>query len=264
MRQWTVRPSTWSGSVDGRLALVAIELAGQPGFAEGLLREINRLACFEHCTVFRFADDRAGRPGCEVVDAASRHRIGTAHHTSALYADRFASLDVNLRYVERGASDAIHATHFAAQELPHPDYRDACYVRNGLIDRVSLMRWSDVRSAVSLNFYRSQRHGRTSSHERDLLLQASPILLRAAMLHAERIDPERAPGGESLLSRLAGARTLTPRERQLLVLVLDGLTVADAAARMGVRLSTAVTLKRRGFGRLGVRSKEELLRRLAS
>jgi DNA-binding CsgD family transcriptional regulator len=266
MKQWTVLPSTWSGTVDGRLALAAVELAGRPGFAEGLLREIDRIACFDHCTVFRFADDRTGRPGCEVVDAASRHRQATAQQTSALYADRFANLDPNLRCVERGAGagDAIHATHFAASELPHADYRDACYVRNGLIDRVSLMGWADTRRAVSLNFYRSRRHGQTTRHECAALLQASPILLRAAMRHADALDPTRAPGGADLLARLADASALTPREREVIALVLDGASVAEAAARMGVRPSTAITLKKRGFGRLRVRSKEDLLRRLAA
>jgi DNA-binding CsgD family transcriptional regulator len=264
MKQWTVRPSSWSGTVDARLALATVELAGRPGFAEGVLREINRIACFDHCTVFLFADDRTGRPGCEVVDAASRHQLATARQTSALYADRFANLDPNLHCVERGAGEAIHATQIAASELPHPDYRDACYVRNGLIDRVSLMSWADTRRAVSLNFYRSRRHGETSAHECAVLLQASPILLRAAMRHADALDPPRARGGADLLARLSDADALTPREREVIALVLDGASVTEAAVRMGVRPSTAITLKKRGFGRLRVRSKEALLRRLAA
>lgn len=265
MREWTVRLSSWSGNVDGGLALVAFDRAGQPGFADALLNEINRVAGFDHCTVFRFEQDHGDRFACDVVDAASRYQTPTARHTSTLYAERFARLDVNARYLGQGPSDAIRVTHLVADELPFAEYRDACYGRNGLVDRVSLIGCQDAHHTVALNFYRRRQRGLISRHERDLLLQCSPLLVRAAVRHADLMRPDdQRSAGAALLGRLSGAEQLTRREHELLALLLDGHTVAEAAAHMGVQPSTAITLKKRGFARLGVRSRQALLRRLAA
>jgi DNA-binding CsgD family transcriptional regulator len=67
-----------------------------------------------------------------------------------------------------------------------------------------------------------------------------------------------------MLARVSALASLTERETQVCCLLLEGLKVPEVALRMGIKASTATTLKKRAFTRMGVRTKEELLRRLAT
>ena len=265
VKEWIVRATDGSRHVDGGLALALIQQVGRARFADVLLQQVNRHAAFEHCTIYELTLDAADRLACRVLDAASRHQVPTAHKTSILFAQKYSRLDVNRRYLGHPNAPARQvATYFLARDLPHHEYRETCYTRNGLVDRFSLLSMERPDCAVALNFYKSSRQGKTESSEREQLLWNAPLLLEAAMRHASMLRPAPSRSGADLLARIASPEPLTPRESQLCSLLLEGLTVQQAADRMGIRPTTAVTLKKRGFARLGLRSKEELLRRCAA
>jgi DNA-binding CsgD family transcriptional regulator len=261
IKQWTLDGAESWRPLDNRLAIAALAHVGRSGFADHLLAELEHAGRFEHCTVFGFDTQQRGRVSCSVVDAASRHQVATARRTSALFADRFAHLDVNGRYLGDGAHRAgIFATYFVAQDLPHSDYRDACYIRNGLVDRFSVVTVNPAnRGAIALNLYRSARLGPMRTCDREQLLRCAPILALAGVRHAEmlRADPGNAV---DMLLRIPGSTRLTARESELCTLLLEGATLNAAAERMEIKASTAITLKKRAFARLGVRSREDLLR----
>lgn len=264
VKQWIVDGQGWSRRVDGALALALMQHVGRAGFAQALLTQVNRTAAFEHCTVYELEQEAGDGITCSVLDAASRHRAPTALKTSTLFARRFSQLDVNRRYIDGAAPrGGLFATYFLSRDLPHHDYRDACYARNGLLDRFSLVSVGQGGSALALNFYKGQAQGAASGCERDQLLWHAPLLVEAAARHAALLRPVPVRSGEDLLARVPAHAALTAREAQLCMLLMEGHTVHDAASRMGVRPTTAITLKKRAFARLGVRTREELLRRSA-
>jgi DNA-binding CsgD family transcriptional regulator len=227
-----------------------------------MLGAINACASFEHCTVFRFTKDSSQRIGCSILDAASRHHTSVARHTSELFVERFAQFDWNTRYLGQGGPDVIRASYFSTRDLVHHEYRACCYDRNGLTDRLSFAMTYGSDSVVTFNLYRSIRQGNISSHECAALLDAAPVIARASMRHAKLVRPANAECGIDLMKRLRDGHTLTRREHQVCALLLDGLGIREAAARMGVQPSTATTLKKRAFARLNLQTKEDLLRRL--
>ncbi len=80
----------------------------------------------------------------------------------------------------------------------------------------------------------------------------------ATLWHA-RAEIELAATGERVRKRDAGSgNELTPQERRIAVLVRDGLTNREVAARLFVSTNTVETHLRHVFQKLGVRSRTEL------
>ena len=262
--EWEIESGNWSRPVHGALAVGLMQHVGHAGFAQALLGHVNAHAEFEHCTIYELLLERSSMVTCRVLDAASRRAIPTARETSRLFAQKFAQHEVNGRFLTGSRSRrGDFATHFLSRDLPHPDYREVCYTRNGLADRFSLVRVEGDR-ALALNFYKGTLRGETVGSEREHLLGNAPFLVEAVARHAALTQPSRRPSGADLLARLTTHVALTEREAQVCALLLEGFTVPQAAIRMGIRPSTATTLKKRAFVRLGVRTKEEMLLALAS
>ncbi len=261
-REWTVGSSERNSLADMRIALVAIDSVEKVGFAESMLGAVNTCAAFEHCTVFRFTKDASHHIGCSILDAASRHNTTVARHTSELFIERFAQFDSNTRYLGLECPDIVQASYFSTRDLVHHEYRSCCYDRNGLIDRLSFAITDGCDSVVTFNLYRSIRQGNISSHECAALIGAAPVIARAALRHANCARSANVARGIDLMQRLRDSHTLTRREHQLCALLLDGLTLRVAAEEMGIKLSTATTLKKRAFARLHLQTKDDLLRRV--
>ena len=80
------------------------------------------------------------------------------------------------------------------------------------------------------------------------------------------VIPATAQGAEALLRKsrsrridaLVDAHALTPRERQILELTLDGMDSPTVAERLGLSDNTVRTHKKGLYRKLGVHSKQEL------
>ncbi len=261
---WEIESKNWSRPVPGDMALALIRQLGHAGFAQELLGQVNALADFEHCTVYEFRLDGCTEVSCRVLDAASRRPIPTARETSRLFAQKFAQHDINGRFLtDSHVRRGIFATHFLSRDLTHQDYREVCYTRNALVDRFSLITVEDGR-ALTINFYKGANRGETAGSEQVNLLCNAPLLLEAAVRHTALMYPSPCHTGADMLARVSALASLTERETQVCCLLLEGLKVPEVALRMGIKASTATTLKKRAFTRMGVRTKEELLRRLAT
>ena len=71
------------------------------------------------------------------------------------------------------------------------------------------------------------------------------------------LDGAASPGGDDPDDRY---ETLTPREREVLHLVAEGLTAPQAAERLGVSPRTVETHRANGLAKLGLHSQAELIR----
>jgi Response regulator containing a CheY-like receiver domain and an HTH DNA-binding domain len=106
-----------------------------------------------------------------------------------------------------------------------------------------------------------------SGEPRPILLYDAPRL--EALLTATTDIPRpsmlvlcRLPNARTLESvkRLASLFELPQREAQLAVALNEGLTIAEAAERMGLTLETARNYSKRLYAKLGVRGQAELVR----
>lgn len=91
----------------------------------------------------------------------------------------------------------------------------------------------------------------------EALLTTTTDMPRRSMLVLCRLPNART--GESV-ERLARLFDLPPREAELAVALNEGLTIAEAARRMGLTLETTRNYSKRLFAKLGVRGQPELVR----
>ena len=88
-------------------------------------------------------------------------------------------------------------------------------------------------------------------------------MLARGMAYAERLAAEGGRrGGENLEETLARA-PLTPRERDVVSLLVGGCSTRDIASRTGLTVATVNTYLKRIFSKLGVHSRVELVARMA-
>jgi DNA-binding CsgD family transcriptional regulator len=69
----------------------------------------------------------------------------------------------------------------------------------------------------------------------------------------------RSAGAQEVLSLVSRARGLTPRERQLVALLLEGLDTRELADRLVISTYTVKDHLKSVFDKLGVRSRRELV-----
>ncbi len=90
--------------------------------------------------------------------------------------------------------------------------------------------------------------------------RAQRILDRRTHVSLLLLDPDAAPGtNETLLEDLYG---LTPREAELALLLMAGLTLEESARKLGVTTNTVRTLLKRVTAKTDSRSQADLVRRL--
>jgi DNA-binding NarL/FixJ family response regulator len=177
-------------------------------------------------------------------------------------AERLAELDPVRNYPERGAALIAGLVGASAYRLERSDGADVS----------SDAALTTTEPTISLPL----RQGRSpvgtlhleivgdapSGNQLDVLKWASRLYARG-LDHADRLAEEggRRPG-EAVEQTLRRA-PLTPRERDVVSLLVAGSSTRDIASETGLTVSTVNTYLKRIFSKLGVHSRVELIARMA-
>lgn len=236
--------------------------------AEQVLQLLAPLVPMAQCTIFSF--EGASRP--RTVAVGDRARTRELPDISQAYVQRFYRLD--------GAREAMQAheafarsapaqhPHIvlhrqAASEVAHPEYRHICYELPQVAERLAILSLHEGRRWISVNFYRGREHGLLSAAELGRLQALAPLIVQAVRLH----HTGQALGGDLLalmMDRLslrcaAQAAPLTAREEDVVRALLQGLSVAELAERLGLTVASAQTYTKRLYRKLGVSGHKALV-----
>lgn len=128
--------------------------------------------------------------------------------------------------------------------------------------RVSLPLRNGRQTLGTIHLYLPQGNTRLNNNELRLARWGVRILARG-MSYARRLANEGGRrGGEDVEETLARA-PLTPRERDVVALLVSGSSTRDIAGRTGLTVATVNTYLKRIFSKLGVHSRVELVARMA-
>jgi DNA-binding CsgD family transcriptional regulator len=234
----------------------AIAALGRAAFASELLAALNRFIAVDHVCLMRVAD----RTRPPVLESASWRGGAHVAEVQRAYLNGLYRFDPNLNLP---AQSGVTVRHLRRAALPHADYRDACFVRAGLLERLTVAA-TDGGQLVLLNLYRLDPSGPFAAGEIATIDALSRFLAAIAIKHVSALgmllrSRDRADRVAALAARLhALDGRLTSRERDVLSRVMLGVTSEGIALDLGIGLNTVLTYRKRAYARLGVTSQAEL------
>ena len=244
--------------------LEKLGLSDRHAVAEEVLRLLGPLVPLAQCTIFSF--EGTGRP--RTVAVGDRSRTRELPDISQAYVQRFYRLD--------GAQQAMQAHEAAARKAPpqhphivlhrqaasdvqHPDYRQTCYTLPQVAERLAILSLHEGRRWLSVNLYRGLEHGPFSEAEVATVQALAPLIVQAVRLHYTG-QVLSADLMALMLDRLAlRGPVLTARDVDVVRGLLQGLSVADLAAQLGLTPASAQTYTKRLYRKLGVSGHKELV-----
>ncbi|RJF95196.1 helix-turn-helix transcriptional regulator [Noviherbaspirillum saxi] len=244
------------GSMPLPVTLELIESVGRRAFYAAVLRAVNRFAQVDHCALMRIPV--GGQ--IEVFGADSKSSPSLLAAATVAYIDHYHKFDPN-RILLRDAKAMRGELQVHRQrrvDMGDRAYREACYERSELVERLSFSTGIDDGSLVALNVYRREVTGEFNRTEVASLTDIAPVLLAACVRHVDliRCVVRDAESWHELLKMRCAS--LTKREVDVLSCMLSGMTLRDAAQACGIAFSSAVTYSSRAYNRLGVRTLREV------
>jgi DNA-binding CsgD family transcriptional regulator len=234
----------------------AITALGGAAFASELLAALNQSVPIDHVCLMRFVD-RVRPP---VLESASWRGGAHVAEVQRAYLDGLYRFDPNLSLP---AQSGVVFRHLRRDAIVNTDYRKACFVRAGLLERLTVAA-AEAGQLVLLNLYRLDPSGPFAAGEIAAVEELSRFLAALAIKHVGTLgmllrSRDRADRIAALAARLhARDGRLTMRERDVLSRVMLGVTSEGIALDLGIGLNSVLTYRKRAYARLGVSSQVEL------
>lgn len=240
------------------LALV-IDRIGQDGFDRQLLAWLGRMVSFDSALVLIYAEQQ--RPKILVDALDNPDRRNNAQH----YVDKAYLLDPFYLHARRSSETClIQLRDIVPEDFSRSDYVETYYRRSAIRDEVNFLIPVD-QATYAICVERSVRQPPFSVGDltrlRLLLPLMNALVKRHWILVADR-HAHAQPDSEHLrLERILadfGRAVLTPREREVVGLMLRGYALAQVAERLKISSETARVHRRNIYEKLSIGSLAEL------
>lgn len=230
-----------------------IEGIGGMDFSQSVLKAMNYVAEFDHCTIFEFHDE--GPPS--LVGISSWNPNGKLVRSTRAYLSRFHHLEPT-RAVMHGRKETLFLRHHTSIDVDNLEFRRTCYEEEAIGERLSIV--TSVRPAVWLvvNLFRD-------SVQDPLTVDCVNMVARHAFLVgiAGRRDSIvracAASPSQALSIQLApNLPRLSVREKEVCSYILAGYSHPQIANELKIGLSSVITFRKRAYQKLGVGDSRQL------
>lgn len=265
---WILEPKPLPGltvSLTQTAALMQqLGMGHQHAVAEGLLNLLGEHVPLAQCTIFAYEGMRVPR----IVAVGDRSRTQALADIAEAYVARFYQLDGCMTAMREELSAARKAGMLhprivmhrqTGADIAHDEYRHVCYERPQVAERLALLALYEGRRWLSVNLYRGIEHGPFDAAAISMVSAFAPLIVHAVRLHhtGQSVNQEL---GDLLLARLRARHSqLTPRDCDVVRSLLDGLSTAAMAERLGLTLASARTYVKRVYRKLGVSGQRDLM-----
>ncbi len=185
--------------------------------------------------------------------------IGPTCQRTGWYAREFYKSDPVIQNSDSRGRGAIIQSVINSREIERPDYREICFDRPRLRQKISFASmYADGR--VLCNFYLRNPIG---SDLIAALESLAAVALPSLWRHADKSRQSAASIVDRIEARLAASYPdLTLRERQVCARTIAGWTAEAAALDLGIGAGTALTYRRRAYSRYDYSSAGQFLERI--
>ena len=251
MRKWNCNGSACGTGRHTQLLAGLIHQLGQPRFRATLLETLQPLVPAASYSVYR-----TGRHSVpQLFLSGSLGVPDTTRDCWLAYLSGPQRSDRTLINEISGDEQPL-LCHLTAQEVPS-QHRARVYEAHGVAERVSVVQARED-GLFAVNFYRHQHQAPFSDAQVADFEALAPALLALAHKHVLLAVPPQQTTltQEQRLQALQPA--LTPRELEVCVRLLRGMTYDGIAADLGLSLPSVKTYRNRAFDRLGIHFRNEL------
>lgn len=235
----------------GQALAEVVDAIGHGNFAQRALAALNGIVAAGSWSVYRCYDDRPP----QLHLSASHGLPDTTADCFRAYRDQGLYLaDRSFDAVRGDPGGGARVLQLQADEIGNPQHRDAIYVRHAVEERLSLAWTLADGSLMAINLYRHRHQRPLAQGSAAVFAEAAPVIRSAVLRHLALAQPPASPR-ERLQSRCP---SLTERELDVLVRLLDGLTYDGIASDLGLSVASVKTYRGRAFERLGIHFRSQL------
>ncbi len=233
---------------------------GLPEFFDDFLEFVKSYAFFDSGLVVCY--HRRRRP--DILYDALRHPLRS--NSAPVYAAGAYLLDPMFLRAMRTSRDCIvRFLDIVTAEFPRSEYFLSYYQRSSVVDEMNVIVPCGPDAVLAVCIERSPFYERFSSQELEDLTRWLPTMSALLRRHWQSVEPEFVgPENDPEHDRLAGllerfgASDLTPREHEVVQLILRGHSPAQMSERLGAAIETIRVHRRNIYRKLGVSSVGEL------
>lgn len=256
MRKWTCGGGAGGTARHAQVLAGLIQQLGQPGFRSLLLESLQPLVPAASFSVYRTGHR-------SVPQLYLSGSLGVPDTTQACWQAYLSGPYLRDRTLTSETENETQSLlcHLTAQEVP-AEHRARVYEAHGVAERVSVVQTRED-GLFAVNFYRHQ-HQRPFSDTQVADFEAlAPALLALARKHVALAGTSQEVAvleqGSAPVQRLRALQpALTPRELEVCVRLLRGMTYDGIASDLRLSVPSVKTYRNRAFDRLGIHFRNEL------
>lgn len=238
-----------------------IDAIGTSDFGPKLATFLNLSCGAEHCVVYRISTEDSR----DVTAVSTDGSDATRRQSDRYIGEQFWRRDPALHNAWDQGCDNPILLRFDPQELKDHLFRDEMYEPQNIRDRV-LLCGRRLDAVFGISILRSRRTGAFSEQEVAALLHMGRSLIPLSAKHSDLIGA--IDQGRAVLSSVTtieqrmkeGGFDLSPRELQVAARILFGMTTIGIALDLGIKKESVVTYRKRGYMRLNIATRHELMR----
>ena len=241
-------------ATDWRAYSTLVDALGGRNIGDALLEAVGYIADFDEIFVYRRGPGDVPSPLASAGDAPG------AEERAGLYSSGFYRLDPARTVTPERLASGLLARRVQAEDVHDEAYRQACFERPGLAEKVSFAMSGPSHYVLSL--YRTRRRPRISDTRYAAVSNFAQMALPLLRRHAELVGDLGPPLSdiERLERQLNGLGAgLTVREAAVCARTLVGRTARDIGEDLGLAATSVLTYRRRAYARLGVSNAGEVL-----
>ena len=246
------------------LLALCISSLGTGDFPQSLIRAIKTIAEFDNSVIFAYY--KKEKPLCLHHTFSTTQRI--------VFVDDYLKgpylLDPFFTACSRRISPGLYRLRdIAPDRFYQSEYYRSYYARTGLSEEICYIFYQPDGVAVLISLMRSDSSSKFSARQFRLLQSTAPIVISLAQQHWRNI-PGNLHGeteainthhDHSLITNTVGTlfgQRITPRETQVVVMVLEGHSSGSIAKSLKISVGTVRIHRRNIYAKLQISSQQEL------
>ena len=262
MEHWNSVSTDTDIAIDSTVAcrlLNAIGSVDHTTLADTVLDLVNRHVVVADCTVLSFEADRNPRV-ITVSSLTDGHQIFHCASNYARHLFQHDRIQLHLRSIfPQQEVDTITVHRQTLTQIIDAELRRLYNDTLGVVDSMAITIKTGRREWITTSLCRHRDQGTFSKGEIETILQLAPLIATSVSRHCRL---EANGEGDFRTSVSEGidelCSQLTRRERQVILRILDGVTVERIAGELGLKPTTVITYRSRAYEKLGISSRREL------